>query len=88
MTEDTLDDKKARIAALDTAIERAGGIVRFRTALGLTHQAVYHWKRRGWVPLDKALIIERLFLVPREDMIEPRLREAMNTPYQPAADIL
>lgn len=82
------DTKTDRIKALETAIERGGGIVRFSKAINVSHQAVYHWKKRGWVPLDKALVIEKVFSVPREDMIEPGLRDAIATPYQPAADIL
>lgn len=80
--------KEDRIAALETAISRGGGVVRFSKALGISTQAIYHWKRRGWVPVDKALIIEALFGVPREDTLEPSFVALMQTPSAPSADIL
>ena len=42
--------KEERLAALDRAVELGGGIVRFARAMNVTHQAVYNWRRRGWVP--------------------------------------
>lgn len=80
--------KEQRISALNTAIARAGGIVRFREAMGLTHQAVYLWKRRGHVPPDKAVQIEQLYSVPRQDMMAPHIAEAFMTPPAGAADVL
>ncbi len=83
-----MTDKTSRIAALDTAVERGGGIVRFARALKITHQAVYHWKRRGWVPADKALVIESIFGIPREELMEPGLVAVMNAPPSAATDVL
>lgn len=85
MTETT---KEERIEAIDTAINRAGGIVAFTKALSVTHQAVYAWKRRGWAPADKALIMETLFSVPRQSTMEPRLAAALMAPPSGASDLL
>lgn len=65
-----------RIAALNKAIEATGGIVKFCAEHGVTHQAVYAWKRRGSVPLDRAIEIERVSGVPAVDLIEPKMAEA------------
>ncbi len=80
--------KESRIAALETAVERGGGIVRFSRSMGISHQAVYHWRKRGWVPADKALVIESVFGVPRADIMEPRLAAVLRAPTTLADDIL
>lgn len=80
--------KDQRLAAINTAIERGGGIVRFSKALGVTHQAVYFWKRKGYVPLDKAIGIECLVGTPREDLIDPKLLQLINAPNKAAEDLL
>lgn len=84
----TTTTKESRIRALELAISRGNGVVKFCRALGITTQAIYHWKKRGWVPADKALVIESIFGVPREDMIEPTLLKLISEPYKPAEDIL
>jgi transposase-like protein len=66
-----------RIAALDEAVMRGGGILKFARTLGITHQAVYHWRRRGWVPLERAITIHAIFKVERDNLIEPRLANAL-----------
>lgn len=80
--------KEQRIEAIEIAIDRGGGIVRFAKALGVTHQAVYSWKKRGWAPADKALVMESLFSVPRADTMDPRLAAVFAAPQQDAADLL
>lgn len=69
-----------RIAALDEAIKRGGGIVAFARRIGITHQAVYHWKKRGWTPLGRALVIEASFSIDRNLLMEPRLAQALAVP--------
>jgi len=81
-------DKVERVASIDLAITRAGGIVAFSKAVGVTHQAVYAWKRRGWAPADKALVMEAVFDVPRARTMEPRLAALVATPPSTAADLL
>lgn len=68
-----------RIAALDEAIKRGGGIVAFSRRMGVTHQAIYSWRKRGWVPLERALAIEAIFGISRERLIAPRLAWALAT---------
>jgi hypothetical protein len=62
---------------LNTAIRDAGGIKPFCAALGVTHQAVYSWKKRGWVPIERAVQIERKFGVFTDYLIKPSTREAL-----------
>ena len=85
MTETT---KEERLEALDVAIARGGGIIRFAKAMGVTHQAVYNWRKRGWVPADKALVIETIFGIGREYLMEPRLVAVMRAPVAQASDII
>lgn len=80
-----MTDKIQRIEAIDEAIDRAGGIVKFRKAMGVSHQAVYSWRKRGWVPLDRANAIEAIFKIDRTRLINPDLLRELNAP---AADIL
>lgn len=80
--------KEQRIEAIRLAITRAGGIVKFTKAMGITHQAVYSWVRRGWAPADKALIMEKLFSVPRQSLMEPSLAAVVAAPPSGFVDIL
>ena len=72
--------KEERIAAIDLAIERGGGIVRFAKSMNVTHQAVYNWRKRGWVPPERAVVMEAIFAIPRSDLMNPDLVRAVNTP--------
>ena len=69
--------KETRVAALDDAIARGGGIVKFSRALGVTHQAVYDWRKRGWVPLERAVVIASIFKIERDSLIDPRLVQVL-----------
>lgn len=77
--------KEERIAALDLAIERAGGIIRFTKAMGVSHQAIYSWRKRGWVPPERALVIEAVFGIERSQLMNPDLVRAVSGP---ASDVI
>ncbi|HET8666840.1 MAG TPA: Cro/CI family transcriptional regulator [Terriglobales bacterium] len=66
-----------RLPALREAIGYMGGIIAFSKRMGVTHQAVYHWFRRGAVPVKHALVIERLTDIPREELISELDRELL-----------
>jgi len=74
-----------RIAAINLAISKGGGIVRFAKSMGVSHQAIYAWKRRGWVPVEKAVVIEAAYGIPRDDLMSPGLVRALAAP---GADLL
>jgi len=69
-----------RIAAINLAITKGGGIVRFAKSMGVSHQAIYAWKRRGWVPVEKAVVIEAAYGIPRDDLMSPGLVRALAAP--------
>lgn len=58
---------------INKAIEASGGARSLAKALGVTHQAVYKWRRRGWVPLGRALEIEELYSIPRQELLKPTI---------------
>ena len=65
---------------IERAIERAGSRAIFAKMLSVTVQAVSQWVRRGWVPTARALEIEKLYAVPRAEMMKPALRAIMEAP--------
>lgn len=81
-----MSTKEDRVAAIREAIASGGGVIQFAKAMGVTHQAVYHWLGKGFVPIERALVIEALFKVDRARIIDPDLLRAINTP--PVADYL
>jgi hypothetical protein len=54
---------------LNRAIATGGGAMAFARAMGVSHQAVYHWKKRGYVPFDKAAKVQALFGEPMLDLV-------------------
>jgi len=54
---------------LDRAIQAGGGMMSFSRTMGVTHQAVYHWKKRGYVPFDKAAKVQKLFGEPMLNLV-------------------
>lgn len=72
-----------RREALETAIQRAGGIIKFAAAMGVKHQAVSAWRKKNCVPFVRAARIEELYGVAREDLADPRQAAAYLMP--PAA---
>lgn len=61
------------MTGIKQAIEVAGGACALAHALGVTHQAVYTWAKRGWVPMQRALQIETEYGVPRTELLKPEL---------------
>lgn len=78
----------SRRQALEDAIVRGGGIVKFSKAMGVTLQAVTLWRRQRYVPLARAVEIERLFHIPREALVAGGVAAALATPRSPSSDIL
>lgn len=65
--------EEERMTALSDAIQRGGGIIKFAERMGLSHQAVYHWRKRGWVPPQRAAQIEEIFGIERGLLMHPSL---------------
>jgi len=58
---------------IDRAIEAAGGATALAKLLKVSHQVVYFWQRRGWVPSERALQIEARLKVPRAKLVNAKL---------------
>jgi len=70
--------KDERVAAIDEAIKRGGGIIAFSKAMGVTHQAVYNWRNRGWAPLERAIAMEAVFGINRYETMEPNTARVLS----------
>jgi len=58
---------------IDRAIEAAGGATALAKALKVSHQVIYYWQRRGWVPAERALQIEARYKIPRIKLLNAKL---------------
>lgn len=54
------------------AITAAGGQGSLARKVGVSQQAVSQWAKRGWVPMEHIVEVERLFGVPRDRLINPK----------------
>lgn len=72
--------------ALRSAIDAGGGIVQFAKTLGVRHQAVYHWQRKGYMPFERAAEVERRWGVPHRLLVKPSVVSALESVS--AADLL
>lgn len=61
------------MTGIDRAIEAAGGVLPLAKLLKVSHQVVYHWQKRGWVPAERALQIEARFKIPRAKLVNAKL---------------
>ena len=81
-------DAAARRRALEDAIVRGGGIVKFAKSLGVTLQAVTLWRRQHYTPLTRAVEIERLYHISREQLVRPDVAAAISAPRSQSSDLL
>lgn len=56
------------------AIVLAGGFSAMAEKCGVSYQVVQKWNRLGYVPTVRVAEIERLYGVPREELIHPKHR--------------
>lgn len=62
---------------LNAAIAKAGGVFAFCRSLNVTHQAIYNWKRRGAVPLERAAQIEKLYGTAIGDLVKESVADVL-----------
>jgi len=67
------NDGQSQMRGINLAIKLAGGACELASQLGVSHQIVYIWARRGWVPGKRALQIENAYNIPRIDLIDPKI---------------
>lgn len=60
------------------AVEAAGSQVALASFLRVSEAAVSGWVRRGWVPAQRAVELERKYGVPRAQMLDPKLLSIIN----------
>lgn len=73
---------------LERAITLGGGIVAFASAMGVTHQAVSAWRKKGHVPIARALEIEQKFGVPTEGLVSEGLAYGLATCRADGGDLI
>lgn len=67
-----------QIEMLNKAAELAGGVIPLAKSVGVSHQAIYQWKKRGYVPAESALIIEHKFGIPHGGMVRSALADIIS----------
>lgn len=55
------------------AVKFAGGATAFSRAVGVSHQAVYQWLRRGWLTPKRAEQVSLLYGVPAAELLNPEI---------------
>ena len=68
------------MSSLAELVEHVGGALPLARALGVTHQAMYPWIKRGWLPTNRALQAASIYDVPYADLIDPQLRAYVANP--------
>ena len=68
-------ESRTGIACAVAAMQEQGGQSELARRVGVTQQAVNKWLRRGWVPALRAVEVEQATGVPRQRLVNPRLRE-------------
>lgn len=61
------------MSGIKKAAEAAGGGQQLATALGVSHQSVYQWLKRGWAPMQRAVQIEAKYGIPRGELLKPEI---------------
>jgi DNA-binding transcriptional regulator YdaS (Cro superfamily) len=64
-------------AALRRAVDFAGGATQLAHTLGVSHQVVHKWLKRGWVSPKRATELSGLYGIPAIDLIRPELRHVL-----------
>lgn len=63
---------------IDRAIEAAGGAIALAKLLKVSHQVVYCWQQRGWVPSERALQLRDRFKIPVSKLVNPKLAKLIS----------
>jgi DNA-binding transcriptional regulator YdaS (Cro superfamily) len=72
-------DGQTGIACAVAAVQEQGGQSELARRVGVTQQAVNKWLRRGWVPAMRAVEVEQATGIPRQRLVNPRLRELVGS---------
>lgn len=62
----------------------AGGVAKLAELLGVKRQGAYEWLKRGYLPPARAIQVEAAYGIPRAELIDPRLRAAIDSSDNPS----
>ena len=68
-----MSTRELRLYHLRRAIEELGGVKPFAKQYGVTHQCVYLWIKKGVVPAERAVQIERRQGIPALNLVDPKV---------------
>jgi len=71
---------------IDILLKKGGGAAKIAEDLGVTRQAIYHWRGQGFVPTGRLVEIEKLYGIPRKTLANPTLRPLLGD--NEAADLI
>lgn len=66
------------VPGIDAAVHALGTQAALADALGVSQQAVAKWRKRGFVPVERAVEVEQATGVPRARLLNPRVRELLD----------
>jgi len=66
------------MSIIEQVIKQSGGIGALSKALRISPQAIHKWRKKGGVPLDRVIEVEKLSGVPREQL-RPELFRSLST---------
>lgn len=66
---------KQKQNGVELAIDKAGSQDKLADRLGVSQQVISKWKRRGYVPLNRAVEIETQYGIKRAQLINPRIAD-------------
>lgn len=71
------------MTGIEKAVEKAGGThAALADQLGVTRQAVQLWVKQGYAPIDRIVEIEAQFGIDRKELIDPKLAELLERPFE------
>ena len=62
---------------VDILLKKGGGAAQLAKDLGVTRQAIYHWRGQGYVPTGRLVEIEKRYGIPRKLLANPTLRPVL-----------
>jgi DNA-binding transcriptional regulator YdaS (Cro superfamily) len=65
-------------SGIDKVIDIVGSQSALARELGVLPQAVQRWVKRGFVPINRAALISKLYKVPVNSLINPRYIQAIS----------
>jgi DNA-binding transcriptional regulator YdaS (Cro superfamily) len=69
--------KKQKLSGIQKAIAAVGTQTEFADQLGCTQQSVSEWMQQGFAPWQRAVEIESITGVPRNELVDPRILSAI-----------